>query len=174
MSKPKFVYATFIRATPEKAWGALTKADLTEKYWFGYLVSAEGKPGDHMTAISPAGQQARHDPILESDPPRLLVYGWKPLYKVLPHEPPSRVTFKLKPIKGQTRLTVTYDEFEASRAFWKLERALSPLGRGRKALAQISYVACDVRGVPCAARAAPEVFRRWLLGRAQRGHRHSI
>jgi Activator of Hsp90 ATPase homolog 1-like protein len=37
------------------------------------------------------------------------VYGWKPLYKDLPHEPPSRVTFELKPIKRQTRLTVTYD-----------------------------------------------------------------
>jgi hypothetical protein len=40
------------------------------------------------------------------------VYGWKPLYKDLPHEPPSRVTFELKPIKRQTRLTVTYGEFE--------------------------------------------------------------
>lgn len=40
------------------------------------------------------------------------MYGWKPLYKDLPHEPPSRVTFELKPIKGQTRLTVTFDEFE--------------------------------------------------------------
>ena len=58
MSKPKFDYVTFIRATPEKVWEALTKADLTEKYWFGYRVSAEDKPGDHMTAISPAGQQA--------------------------------------------------------------------------------------------------------------------
>jgi uncharacterized protein YndB with AHSA1/START domain len=118
MSKPKFVYVTFIRATPEKVWEALTKADLTEKYWFGYRVSAEGKPGDHMTAISPAGQQAHHDPILESDPPRRLVYGWKPLYKDMPRERPSRVTFELKPIKGQTRLTVTHDEFdEGSKIF---------------------------------------------------------
>jgi uncharacterized protein YndB with AHSA1/START domain len=120
MSKPKFVYATFIRATPEKVWEALTKADLTEKYWFGHRVSAEDKPGDHMTAISPAGQQAHRDPILESEPPRRLLYGWKPLYKDLPHEPPSRVTFKLKPIKGQTRMTVTYDEliFEMISGGW--------------------------------------------------------
>src|SRR5215470_15448495 len=118
MSKPKFVYVTFIRATPEKVWEALTKADLTEKYWFGYRVSAEGKPGDHMTAISPAGQQAHRDPILESDPPRRLVYGWKPLYKDVPNERASRVTFELKPIKGQTRLTVIHDDFdEGSKIF---------------------------------------------------------
>ena len=54
MSKPSFVYVTYIRATPEKVWEALTKADLTEKYWFGYRVLAEGKPGDFMTAQSPA------------------------------------------------------------------------------------------------------------------------
>jgi uncharacterized protein YndB with AHSA1/START domain len=90
----------------------------TEKYWFGYRVSADGKPGDHMTAISPAGQQAHRDPILESDPPWRLVYGWKPLYKDLPHERPSRVTFELKAIKGQTRLTVTHDDFnEDSKIF---------------------------------------------------------
>ena len=118
MSKPKFVYVTFIRATPEKVWEAITRADLTEKYWFGYRVSAEGKPGDHMTAMSPAGQKAHDDPILESDPPRRLVYGWKPLYKDVPNERASRVTFELKSIKGQTRLTVTHDDFdEGSRIF---------------------------------------------------------
>jgi uncharacterized protein YndB with AHSA1/START domain len=118
MSKPKFVYVTFIRATPEKVWEALTMADLTEKYWFGYRVSAEGKPGDHMTAMSPAGQKAHDDPILESDPPRRLVYGWKPLYKDVPNERASSVTFELKSIKGQTRLTVTHDDFdEGSRIF---------------------------------------------------------
>ena len=118
MSKPKFVYVTFIRATPEKVWEALTRADLTGKYWFGYRVSAEGKPGDHMTAMSPAGQKAHDDPILESDPPRRLGYGWKPLYNDVPNDRASRVTFELKSIKGQTRLTVTHDDFdEGSRIF---------------------------------------------------------
>jgi uncharacterized protein YndB with AHSA1/START domain len=53
--RPKFVYVTFIAAPPEKVWEALTKSDVSEKYWFGYRVAADGKPGDHMTAISPAG-----------------------------------------------------------------------------------------------------------------------
>ena len=41
MSNPSFVYVTYIRATPDKVWEALTKADLTEKYWFGYRVLAK-------------------------------------------------------------------------------------------------------------------------------------
>src|SRR5262245_44876568 len=71
-----------------------------------------------MTAISPAGQQANRDPIRERDPPRRPVYGWKPLYKYGPNDRPSRVTFELKPVKGQTRLTVTHDDFdEGSKIF---------------------------------------------------------
>ena len=112
MSKPKFVYVTYIAASPEKVWEALTKADISEKYWFGYRVTADGKAGERMTAFNPAGQKAHDDPIVESDPPHRLVYGWKPLYKDLPDEKPSRVTFELEPFKGQTRLTVVHDEFE--------------------------------------------------------------
>ena len=116
--KPKFVYVTYIAAPPEKVWDALTSGDVTEKYWFGYRVAADGKPGDFMTAKSPAGELAHSDPIVESDPPRRLVYGWKPLLKHMPDERASRVTFELTPFKGQTRLTVVHDEFdEGSRIF---------------------------------------------------------
>jgi hypothetical protein len=62
-----------------------------------------------MTAVSPSGMQAHHDPILESDPPRRLD---------IPNERPSRVTFVVEASKGQTKLTVTHDEFEeGSRIF---------------------------------------------------------
>lgn len=118
MSKPKFVYVTYIAAAPEKVWEALTKSDISEKYWYGYRVQADGKAGDYMTAVSPAGQQVHHDPILESDPPRRLVYAWKPLHKGMPDERPSRVTFELVAVKDQTRLTVVHDEFdEGSKIF---------------------------------------------------------
>jgi len=116
--KPKFVYVTYIAAAPEKVWEALTKPGISEKYWFGYRVAADGKPGDLMTATSPAGKLSHRDPIIESDPPRRLVYGWKPLEKDKPDERPSRVTFELKSFKGQTRLTVIHDEFdEGSKIF---------------------------------------------------------
>src|SRR5215470_2367843 len=106
MSKPNFVYVSYIAAPPERVWEALTKPDFSEKYWFGYRVRADGKAGERMTAVNPAGRLAHDDPIIESDPPRRLVYGWKPLYKDMPDEHPSRVTFVLESFKGQTRLTV--------------------------------------------------------------------
>jgi uncharacterized protein YndB with AHSA1/START domain len=117
-NRPTFVYVTYIAASPERVWDALTKPDLSEKYWFGYRVRADGRPGEHMTAYNPAGRQVHDDPIVESEPPRKLVYRWKSLYKELPDERPSRVTFLLEPVKGQTRLTVTHDDFDAdSRMF---------------------------------------------------------
>ena len=40
-----FVYATFIRTTPEKLWEALTSGDFSEKYWFGFRVEVEQRVG---------------------------------------------------------------------------------------------------------------------------------
>jgi uncharacterized protein YndB with AHSA1/START domain len=120
MSKPTFVYVMYIASPPEKVWQALTEADLTEKYWFGYRVTANGKAGERMTAVNPAGKLAHDDPILESDPPRRLSYAWKPLYKDLPDERPSRVTFELEPFKEHTKLTVVHDGFDEGRMIFGL------------------------------------------------------
>jgi len=118
MSKPSFVYVTYIAASPDRVWEALTKPDISEKYWFGYRVQADGKAGERMTAHSPTGKLAHDDPIIESDPPRRLVYAWQPLYKDMQGERPSRVTFELEALKGQTRLTIVHDEFdEGSKIF---------------------------------------------------------
>jgi uncharacterized protein YndB with AHSA1/START domain len=111
-NKPQFVYVTYIAAPPEKVWEALTKPNISEIYWYGYRVAADGKAGDLMTATGPTGELSHRDPIIESDPPRRLVYGWKPLEKDKPDERPSRVTFELALFKGQTRLTVVHDEFD--------------------------------------------------------------
>ncbi len=118
MSKPSFVYVIYIAAPPEKVWQALTDPALTEQYWFGFRVTADGKVGDKMTAVSPAGKEVHRDPILESDPPHRLSYAWQPLYKEMGGERPSRVTFELAPFKEQTKLTIVHDEFdEGSKIF---------------------------------------------------------
>jgi uncharacterized protein YndB with AHSA1/START domain len=60
---PKFVYVTYIAAPPQRVWDALTKPEISETYWFGYRVAADGKPGDYMTATNPAGNLSHRDPI---------------------------------------------------------------------------------------------------------------
>jgi hypothetical protein len=41
MSKPEFVYVTYIETTPEKLWKALTDGDFTERYWFGVRLKSD-------------------------------------------------------------------------------------------------------------------------------------
>ena len=43
MSKPEFVYTTYIETTAEKLWQALTDGDFTERYWFGHRVASTGR-----------------------------------------------------------------------------------------------------------------------------------
>ena len=58
MSKPNastFVYVTYIRATPERVWSALTTADFMKEYWFGVHIESEWKAGAAWTMIIPTG-----------------------------------------------------------------------------------------------------------------------
>jgi uncharacterized protein YndB with AHSA1/START domain len=57
MSKPSFVYVTYIRSTPDKVWQALTDPAITERYWYGFRVAANGRAGEYMTAIDPDGKE---------------------------------------------------------------------------------------------------------------------
>ena len=111
MSKPEFVYVTYIETTAEKLWHALTDAEFTERYWFGHRVTSDWKVGSAFTL-----RLVHHDndvtgEVLEYDPPRRLAYSF------LAHDgsdngKPSRVTFELEPQRDQVRLTMVHDRFE--------------------------------------------------------------
>jgi len=45
MSKPEFVYTTYIETSAEKLWLALTDGDFTERYWFGHRISSDWEAG---------------------------------------------------------------------------------------------------------------------------------
>src|ERR1700733_15093755 len=75
--KPSFVYATYIRTTPEKLWQALTEPAFTERYW-SITFETDWKPGSPMRwktrglAITDPAQL-----VLESEPYRRLSYKWQ-------------------------------------------------------------------------------------------------
>ena len=43
--KPTTVYTIYIASTPEKVWQALTTAEFSRKYFFGFAVEADLKAG---------------------------------------------------------------------------------------------------------------------------------
>ena len=112
MSKPEFVYTTFINTTPEKLWHALTDMAFTESYWFGCKLVSDWTVGSPMQMVR-AGKVLNECVILESDPPRRLVYSWLTVFdEAMKQERPSRVAFVLEPTtRGAVKLTVTHDGF---------------------------------------------------------------
>ena len=44
MSKPEFVYVTYIETTPEKLWQALTSSEFSRRYWFNTELQSDLSP----------------------------------------------------------------------------------------------------------------------------------
>ena len=107
------VYRVFIKATPEQIWEAITNPEFTEKYFYASRVElANGR----RRAFGPEGQLWGDEAILEEDPPRRLVHGWRALYDPqLAEEATSRVTWEIDQQEGGvSRLTVTHDQLEGA------------------------------------------------------------
>ena len=111
MSKPEFVYMTYIETTAEKLWQALTDGDFTERYWFGHRVTSDWKAGSSYR-FAMQGAPNIKGKVLVSDPPRQLSYSWDSCSPEAQREGTSRVTFDLEPHGKVVKLTVTHDELD--------------------------------------------------------------
>jgi uncharacterized protein YndB with AHSA1/START domain len=111
MSKPEFVYTTYIETSAEKLWQALTEGDFTERYWFGHRVSSDWKVGSAYR-FAKQGAPTIDGKVLIVDPPRRLAYSWDSCSPEAKRERTSRVTFDLEPHGKAVKLTVTHDELD--------------------------------------------------------------
>jgi uncharacterized protein YndB with AHSA1/START domain len=111
MSKPEFVYTTYIETTPEKLWEALTNSEFSKRYWFGTEVRSDWKVGSPFALVTD-GKTSDTGEILEADPPRRLSYSFKhELFEEMRHEPVTKVVFTLEPHGNIVKLTVTHEGF---------------------------------------------------------------
>jgi uncharacterized protein YndB with AHSA1/START domain len=111
MSKPEFVYVTYIETTPENLWQALTDGDFTERYWFGHRVASDWEIGSPYR-FTRQGEGSVEGKVLAFDPPKRLAYTWNPCSPEAKLERISRVTFDLEPRGKVVKLTVTHDELD--------------------------------------------------------------
>jgi uncharacterized protein YndB with AHSA1/START domain len=81
MSKPKFVYVTYIRTTPEKLWAALTDPQTIRKFWFGITAESDFKPGSPWQLKFEDGRVADTGEIVEAAPGKRLVIRWRNEFK---------------------------------------------------------------------------------------------
>jgi len=107
-SVPTYVYVTYIRASAEHVWHALTDADLTARYW-GHSNVSDWQPGstwEHQrtdgSGVADAGGR-----VIETEPPTRLVITFEETGEEPPE--PSVVTFLVEPHEDIVRLTVTHE-----------------------------------------------------------------
>ncbi|WP_193607680.1 ArsR/SmtB family transcription factor [Nocardioides lijunqiniae] len=105
---PTYVYVTYIRATSEAVWHALTDAETTARYWAHANVSdwQPGSPWEHRRNVD--GVVDVTGTVLESEPPTRLVVTFEDSDDVREHGP-SVVTFLVEPHEDIVRLTVTHE-----------------------------------------------------------------
>jgi len=121
MTKPSFVYVTYIATTPEKVWRALVDTDVTRQYWVGpssdcaRVNVSDWKAGsrwEHQRADG-SGTVDIVGKVVESSPPRRLVFTWARPTDAEDASKHSRVTFDIEPHgDGLVRLTVTHEDLE--------------------------------------------------------------
>ncbi len=126
MTRPAFVYKTYITTTPEQLWRALTEPAFTQRYWQATL-SSTWEVGATITWDLFGVTIADPDQVvLEYDPYRRLSYTWHTMTPELAErlgideeratelrrEQRTRVTFELEPVDDLVKLTVVHDGFQ--------------------------------------------------------------
>ena len=111
MDKPSYLYVTYILATPEAVWTAITDAKISASYWERENVSdwQVGSPWEHRLPGKAADIVGK---VLEADPPRRLVTSW-----AAPDDPDnaaktSRVAIDIEELGGKVRVTVTHTDLD--------------------------------------------------------------
>jgi uncharacterized protein YndB with AHSA1/START domain len=124
-SGPGFEYVTYIRATPDQVWAALTEPQQIFLYW-GIRLRSEWTAGATMSwevegvVIDDPGQV-----VITADAPTLLEYTWHTVtrefveavggtedeFAAMAAEDRSRISFRIDPVDGATRLTLRHTGF---------------------------------------------------------------
>jgi uncharacterized protein YndB with AHSA1/START domain/DNA-binding transcriptional ArsR family regulator len=115
--RPNFVYVTYIEASPERVWDALTDADTTAAYW-GHSNVSDWKVDSQWEhqRVDGSGIADVVGVVLEAIPPRRLTMTFDAPGDP-PTEGPSKVIFDIEAYHEIVRLTVTHENLADSNAF---------------------------------------------------------
>jgi len=109
-AQSRFVYVSYIRATPERLWAALTQPEFTKQYWSGVSPISTWEKGADRQLVLESGRVADTGSILESDPPRRLVIQWLcHMREDFTAEGYSRCTIELEPMGDAVKLTIAHE-----------------------------------------------------------------
>ena len=104
-----FVYVTYIRTTPEKLWQALTNAEFTKQYWFGFHPETTWNPGSPWKLIHPDGRISDTGEVIECVKPKRIVLKWRNEFMPeLKAEGDTRCVMELEENGEMVKLTISH------------------------------------------------------------------
>jgi uncharacterized protein YndB with AHSA1/START domain len=109
MSKPTFLYVTYIATTIEQLWDAITSDSFTQQYLGEEQLQSDWQAGSPIEQVNSEGELEPKGEVLQSNPPHQLSYT----FQFFDHTQPSHVRFLLEPSEHQVKLTVIHDQLEA-------------------------------------------------------------
>jgi len=110
MADSRFVYVSYIRATPEKLWKALIEPEFTRQFWCETWQDCEWTPGASWRLMIPDGRVADSGEVIDIEPCRRIVLSWRNEFKPeLRAEGHSRLTYELEQQGESVKLTVVHE-----------------------------------------------------------------
>lgn len=106
--KPNTVYVTYIAATPEQVWQALTDPAFTRQYFGGFAIDVEPKTGGRFFLRNPDGSPHMSGEVVDWSPPKRFSCTWliegMPDFRGLPV---CLVTYEIERMGSAVKLTMT-------------------------------------------------------------------
>jgi len=117
IAKTSFVYVTYIRATPEKVFEAITKPEIARRWW-GHENISDWQPGSAWQHVRADAQRSVNlvGTVVEVTRPTRLVITWASPERAGDPDQTSRVAFDIAAYEDMVKLTVTHDELAAGSA----------------------------------------------------------
>jgi uncharacterized protein YndB with AHSA1/START domain len=138
--RPSYVYVTYIEASPERVWEALTDPHLSAEYWGHSNISDwhAGSAWEHRR-VDGSGIADVVGTVLESLPPRRLTLTFDAPGPTAAGGP-SKVTFDIEPYHEIVRLTATHENLADDDALKAISAGWPAVFANLKSLLETGHV----------------------------------
>ena len=112
-----YFYETYIRASADDVWKAITDGRQTAQYFYGSPVRSTLKTGGDFVYMSPDGKEPMVEATIFAIEPkrRLILEKYRMLYSPeLAKDKPSREAWELTPMGEMCKVAIVHDEMTAN------------------------------------------------------------